>query len=99
MTMRPSSRPPWALPSQQSERPGAGPTNREPELHANVAERQGNLVVLAGLWWSAGAALGRLGAVFRLVLEQADRFQDAVLAWAPGKAMVSEAVLARRDTP
>jgi CIC family chloride channel protein len=32
-----------------------------------------------------GAASGLLGAVFRLALEQADRFRDAALAWAHGQ--------------
>jgi hypothetical protein len=46
-----------------------------------------------------GRGIGALGAVFRLALEQADRFQDAVLAWAYGKDLVSEAVIASRDAP
>jgi CIC family chloride channel protein len=64
------------------------PTNREPELNAKAAERQGSLVVLALLSLLGGAASGLLGAVFRLALEQADRFRDAVLAWAHGQELV-----------
>jgi chloride channel protein, CIC family len=64
------------------------PTNREPELNAKGAEGQGSLVVLALLSLIAGAASGLLGAVFRLALEQADRFRDLVLAWAHGMDLI-----------
>jgi CIC family chloride channel protein len=61
---------------------------REPERNAKVAGRQGSHAVLALLSLIGGAASGLLGAVFRLALEQADRFRDAVLAWAHGKDLV-----------
>jgi chloride channel protein, CIC family len=64
------------------------PANRESELNAKSAERQGSLVVLALLSLIVGAASGLLGAIFRLALEQADRFRDAVLAWAHGQELV-----------
>jgi chloride channel protein, CIC family len=64
------------------------PANRESELNAKSAEQQGSLVVLALLSLIVGAASGLLGAIFRLALEQADRFRDAVLAWAHGQELV-----------
>jgi chloride channel protein, CIC family len=64
------------------------PANRESELNAKSAERQGSLVVLALLSLIVGAASGLLGAVFRLALEQADRFRDTLLAWAHGRELV-----------
>jgi len=45
-------------------------------------------LVLTLLAFLAGAASGLLGAVFRLVLERADRFRDSALAWAHGEALV-----------
>lgn len=64
---------------------GDVPANREPEHNAKSAEQQGSLVVLALLSLLVGAVSGLVGAVFRLALEQADRFRDAVLAWAHGQ--------------
>jgi chloride channel protein, CIC family len=61
------------------------PTNREPERNAKAAEGPGSLVVLALSSLIAGVASGLLGAVFRLALEQADRFRDAALTWAHGQ--------------
>ena len=62
--------------------------NRESELNAKSAEQEGSLVVLALLSLLVGAASGLLGAIFRLALKQADRFRDAVLAWAHGQELV-----------
>jgi chloride channel protein, CIC family len=64
------------------------PANRESEFNAKYAEQQGSLVVLALLSLIVGAASGLLGAIFRLALKQADRFRDAVLAWAHGHELV-----------
>jgi CIC family chloride channel protein len=36
----------------------------------------------------AGAASGLLGAVFRLLLDQADRLRDALIAWAHGETLM-----------
>src|SRR5262245_37215410 len=58
------------------------PANRESEINAKSAERQGCLVVLGLLSLLVGAVSGLVGAIFRLALEQADRFRDALLAWA-----------------
>jgi len=66
---------------------GDVPANREPEHNAKSAEQQGSLVVLALLSLIVGAASGLLGAIFRLALKYADRFRDAVLAWAHGQAL------------
>jgi chloride channel protein, CIC family len=68
--------------------PEDAPANRELELNAKSAEQQGSLVVLALLSLFVGAVSGLLGAVFRLALEQADRFRDTLLAWAHGGEFV-----------
>jgi hypothetical protein len=47
---------------------------------AQTEEKSGSLLVLALLAPLAGAAAGLLGAIFRLVLEAADRFCDALIA-------------------
>jgi chloride channel protein, CIC family len=44
------------------------------------AKRYGSLMVLAVLAPIAGAAVGLIGAIFRLALEQADRFRDEQIA-------------------
>src|SRR6516162_2711834 len=44
------------------------------------AKRSGNLVALAVLAPVAGATVGLVGAIFRLSLEQADRFRDGLIA-------------------
>jgi chloride channel protein, CIC family len=51
---------------------------------ARPEEKPGSLLVLGLLAPLAGAAAGLLGAIFRLVLEEADRFRDALITWAPG---------------
>ena len=61
------------------------PANRESELNAKSSERQGSLVVLGLLALLVGAASGLLGAVFRLTLDQADRFRGVLLVWAHGQ--------------
>jgi chloride channel protein, CIC family len=64
------------------------PADRELELNAKAAEQQGSFVVLALLSLLVGAVSGLLGAVFRLALEQADRFRDTLLAWSHGREFV-----------
>jgi H+/Cl- antiporter ClcA len=59
----------------------------EPEPNVKFTEQQGSLIVLALASLIVGVASGLLGAVFRLALEQADRFRDAVLTWAYGKEL------------
>jgi CIC family chloride channel protein len=51
---------------------------------ARAEEKPGSLLVLALLAPVVGAAAGILGAIFRLVLEEADRFRDALIVWAHG---------------
>jgi CIC family chloride channel protein len=68
--------------------PGDVPVTHEPELNTQAAGQRGSLVILALVALFAGAASGLLGAVFRLTLEQADRFRDSVLPWAHGKEFV-----------
>src|SRR5262249_50028745 len=48
-------------------------------------QEHGNLLVLALLAFAVGGLSGLLGSVFRLVLEQSDRFRNAVIDWAHGK--------------
>jgi chloride channel protein, CIC family len=68
--------------------PRDGPVTREPEPNAKFPDQQGGLIVLALLSLVVGAAAGFLGAVFRLMLEQADRLRDAGLVWAHGHALI-----------
>jgi len=59
----------------------------EPNPDARPEEKPGSLLVLALLAPLVGAAAGLLGAVFRLVLEEADRFRDALISWAHGERL------------
>ena len=54
----------------------------EPTPGARPDESPGSLVVLALLAPLVGAAAGLLGAIFRLALEETDRFRDALIAGA-----------------
>ena len=47
----------------------------------------GRLATLAVLALVVGAAAGLIGAVFRIVLEQADALRDRVIVWAHGEAL------------
>ena len=58
---------------------------REPAYNPSPAQEQGKLLVLALLAFAVGGLSGLVGSVFRLVLEQSDRFPDAVIDWAHGK--------------
>jgi chloride channel protein, CIC family len=53
---------------------------RDPTHAAEPAETDRSLVVLALLALVVGAAAGLVGAIFRLALEQADRWRDALIA-------------------
>jgi CIC family chloride channel protein len=59
----------------------------EPHVGSRTRERQGNLLVLALLALLVGGAAGFLGAIFRLVLEQAERLRNGLIAWAHGHAL------------
>ncbi len=48
----------------------------------------GSLLVLALLAPLTGGAAGLLGAIFRLALEEADRFRDALITWAHGEKLI-----------
>jgi chloride channel protein, CIC family len=56
----------------------------EPNPDTRPEAKPGSLLVLALLAPLVGAAAGLLGAVFRLVLEEADRFRNALIGWAHG---------------
>jgi CIC family chloride channel protein len=58
--------------------------NREHDTVVETVEGRGNLVVLACLAPIVGAVAGLIGAVFRLALAHADRWRDALIAWAHG---------------
>jgi chloride channel protein, CIC family len=57
------------------------------ERTAGSAELPDGLFALAVLSLLAGAAAGLIGAVFRLLLDQADRFRDALITWAHGETL------------
>jgi CIC family chloride channel protein len=61
---------------------------RESNLADVSAQDGGGLLSLALLAIVAGAAAGLLCAIFRLVLEAADRFRDELAAWAHGQGLV-----------
>jgi CIC family chloride channel protein len=58
---------------------------QEPDGDPRPVEEDGNLLVLALLAFAVDGLSGLVGSVFRLVLEQADRFRGAVIDWAHGK--------------
>jgi len=57
---------------------------QEPAYDPSPAQEHGNLLVLALLAFAVGGLSGLVGSVFRLVLEQSDRFRNAVIDWAHG---------------
>jgi CIC family chloride channel protein len=59
----------------------------EPELTAELTERQGGLISLALLSLLAGGVSGLVGAVFRLLLTWADHLRDALIDWAHGESL------------
>jgi len=59
--------------------------NLEPEFTAKPQEGEGGLFSLAILSHLAGAVAGLIRGIFRLSLDQADRFRDALIAWAHGE--------------
>ena len=58
------------------------------EHTAESAELSNGLFTLALLSLLAGVASGLLGAVFRLLLDQADRLRNALITWAQGEEFV-----------
>lgn len=58
--------------------------NSEQEAPAEPKEEVGNLLVLAILSVIVGAVSGLVVAVFRISLEQADHWRNALIAWAQG---------------
>src|SRR6516165_11822027 len=57
---------------------------QEQAYDPSPAQEHGNLLVLALLAFAVGGLSGLVGSVFRLVLEQSDRFRNAVIDWAHG---------------
>jgi chloride channel protein, CIC family len=62
--------------------------NVERKIAAESAESPGGLFSLALLSLLAGAAAGLVGAVFRLSLDHADRWRDALIGWAHAENFV-----------
>jgi len=60
---------------------------QEPGDDPSPVQEHGNLLVLALLAFAVGGLSGLVGSVFRLVLEQSDRFRNAVIDWAHGKEL------------
>jgi CIC family chloride channel protein len=58
--------------------------NRKPEFTAEPAAGQGGLLTLGFLALLVGVAAGLVGAVFRLLLDQADHLRNVLIAWAHG---------------
>src|SRR5262250_1825340 len=72
--------------------------NLEPEFTAKPPEGEGGLFSLAILSLLAGAVAGLIGAIFRLSLDQADRFRDALIAWAHGEKLAGFLLVAATCT-
>jgi CIC family chloride channel protein len=72
--------------------------NLEPEFTAKPPEGEGGLLSLAILSLLAGAVAGLIGAIFRLSLDQADRFRDALIAWAHGEKLAGFLLVAATCT-
>jgi chloride channel protein, CIC family len=63
--------------------------NRERDPKQSPTERgRSSLVLLAVLALLTGAAAGLVGAVFRLCLEQSDRFRNAIIIWGHNAGLV-----------
>ena len=56
--------------------------NQTPEPGAAPDQESGSLVILALVSLLAGAASGLVGAAFRLILQQADRYRELYIGWA-----------------
>jgi chloride channel protein, CIC family len=67
--------------------------NLGPEITEST-EEQTSLLTLALLSLLAGAASGLIGAVFRLSLDQADRWRDALITWAHGEMLMGSLLVA-----
>ena len=67
--------------------------NHKPDCGRRPVREDGSLLILALLAFAAGGISGFVGAVFRLVLDQSDRFRDAVIDWAHGKEIAGFALL------
>src|SRR5438552_2987179 len=58
--------------------------DREQDGAEELTQHRSRLLVLACLAPVVGAVAGLVGAIFRLALEQADRWRTASIAWAHG---------------
>ena len=55
--------------------------NGDLEQATDLVQDEGSLLVLSLLALIAGAIAGMVGAIFRVLLEQADRLRDLLIAW------------------
>jgi hypothetical protein len=60
------------------------PVNGDLKQAAPLADHEGSLLVLSLLALVVSAVLGMVGAIFRVLLGQADRLRDLLIAWAHG---------------
>jgi CIC family chloride channel protein len=67
--------------------------NQEPDSDSSSVRGHGGLLVLALLAFAVGATSGLVGAIFRLVLEGADRFRSGIIDWAHGKEITGFVVV------
>src|SRR5215471_6902953 len=72
--------------------------NLEAEFTVKAREVEGGLLSLAILSLLAGAVAGLIGAIFLLSLDQADRFRDALIAWAHGEKLAGFLLVAATCT-
>ena len=72
--------------------------NLEPEFAAKPPEGPGGFLSLAILSLLTGAVAGLVGAIFRLSLDQADRFRDAMITWAHGEKLAGFLLIAATCT-
>jgi CIC family chloride channel protein len=59
--------------------------NGDPTQANQLEDRNGSLLVLSLLSLAAGVISGVVGAIFRVLLEQADGLRDLLIAWAHGQ--------------
>jgi chloride channel protein, CIC family len=62
--------------------------HQDPQATAGPAAQPGSLAILALVAFLAGAASGLVGAAFRLILDQANRFRGELVAWAHGESLL-----------
>ena len=67
--------------------------NPDQDEAPDSADGHGSLVLLVLLACVVGAAAGVIGTLFRIFLEHADAWRDALIGWAHAACFAPEAVL------